>query len=572
MISAIEAHSPEGFPSTGKAPKLTAQAPPLGSAGGQARAPAAQTTARQAPAAAATPPPGLAKTPPAPAAKIPATPAAPLLGRQPPPAGTKTPAAPPARIASPSRPDGGGKLFEVDDLEDNLDDIPPRVEKPLLKTPGQFDAPRVTTAPEFDSEVSFAGVLPDEPGEQLGRGPAKPSAESTPLPKAEPARLTPIPDATLPAPIGASEKVEDDFLDIPDRKEPPPTPRREMDIPAAGRGRFGEVVDDEPTVVRSGLEEELAEATRKPAIEDEETAVPSSRSHARVVAQSAETGKDAEIVTTPRVEVSLDKRPEAPKPAAGSKPAERPLAETKPVPPPVQKQPEAARSSEEEPTEIGRRRLDMGTTKPQEGKRSPSILLLGAAAAILVAGVTYWALTKNGPEPTPEPSRPTTTPTSQATAVDTTPEPTGEAPTPPVPATAGTTTATDTAAPAPTATTTAGAAEPDPTTLPVTKAYLVVNSSPPASVYVNGVFSGNTDEPLAVLCGTRNVRLGKLTTDTTAVPEWVSPGQPAIIPCRKITTITMTQGASPNPAPGGNAPPTAPTPPPPPGGGAEPYP
>ncbi|WP_156041561.1 hypothetical protein [Chondromyces apiculatus] len=577
VISAIEAHSPEGFPAAGKAPKLTALAPPLTGAGAQPKQPATPAAGAAPPAkpevpTVVAPAAGVAKVPVAPAAR-PATP--PAGAKTQPAAVAKAPGAPPPRAPAPSRPETGAKLFEVDDLEDNLDAPPAPVEKPPAKLPGLFDLPRVTTSPDYESEVSFADVLPDDPSAAPGRAlPVAPPNRAADKPvdqaaalRAKPvdiAPIIPISDATRPAtPTAAVSNLSGDaHHDAIDTKEPPPTPRREVDVTPAGRPGL-EVVDDEPTVVRTGLEEELAAATRKPGLEDEETAVPSSRSHARVIASSVEEEKTTDAPSVEiaaaalRTEAADGKKTDGKSPTHATKPAEKPAGEVKPS----QKQPEAQRASEEEPTEIGRRRPGMGTeSKPQPGKKSPSLLLLAVAACALAGAAAYWGFSKYGghPDPVPpSPNQPSSTPTLKPA------ETTGQQPPSSPSASAvndGAPTAApiDTAAPAasvePTASAASAAPPPDASTLPATKGYLVVNSPQQASVYVNGVFSGNTGEPLTVLCGTRNVRLGKLTTDASAVPEWVAPGQPAIIACKATTTVSFSPGASPPPSPGGGAP------------------
>jgi hypothetical protein len=200
-----------------------------------------------------------------------------------------------------------------------------------------------------------------------------------------------------------------------------------------------------------------------------------------------------------------------------------------------------------------------------------------AVAACALAGATVFVGMRLGwfgstpPEPVP-PIGPTGKPTGQE--VEPSGATTGAPTTTAAPSTSASAAPTGSTAPSGSASTASGAsaapsAAPPPEALPPGRGYLFVTSPQLASVYLNGVLSGKTGEQLDVPCGTRNVRLGKLTTDATAVPEWLSAGQPVIVGCRAKTTITIAPGAAPRPRP---APAPRPPAPEPPGGGAEPYP
>ena len=102
--------------------------------------------------------------------------------------------------------------------------------------------------------------------------------------------------------------------------------------------------------------------------------------------------------------------------------------------------------------------------------------------------------------------------------------------------------------------------------LPDGTGYLVVQSSVPAEVYVNGKMVGVTGEALQVPCGARYLRIGK-----PGQPNYfISEGRSHSIACKAATTITINptpfSGSSP-----GAAPAPAPAPARAPGGGGDPY-
>jgi hypothetical protein len=138
-------------------------------------------------------------------------------------------------------------------------------------------------------------------------------------------------------------------------------------------------------------------------------------------------------------------------------------------------------------------------------------------------------------------------PSNIAAAAHTAPEPTAAAPATegaPEPA-AATADTTASAAPAATAAASGEPAEapalpstgPNPAALPPTEGVLVVETATRAAVYVNGKYIGPTGEPNRSICGTRFVRVAKLTEPPTVLPSaWLSAGGSIAIACQAMTT------------------------------------
>ncbi|KYF80890.1 hypothetical protein BE11_33285, partial [Sorangium cellulosum] len=330
--------------------------------------------------------------------------------------------------------------------------------------------------------------------------------------------------------------------------------RRAMGEPAVERELSRDMVDDEPTVIRGMLEDEPTVIRSRPeGLEDEETAVRSARSEAQAIARSVQDQEtvDAAPGVLPREAVDEGERKSRPKPL------DRDL-----LPKVITKDPPIV------PADRAPKQSDVATTRPPadtsvsvtERPTAPRsrVGLILAAAALLVAGAAVaHRLGLFGSEPAPPANvgpdtnagaaqdvtaqPPATQPTPAATPAETAPAAPSAVETATPAATAEPTT---TAAPAETAAPAAGSSE----NLPSNRGHLLVNSPEQASVYVNGSLAGNTGETLEVPCGTRYVRLGKLTTEKTSTPTWLSSGQAVIVGCRKQTVLSI------NPTPASPAP------------------
>lgn len=106
---------------------------------------------------------------------------------------------------------------------------------------------------------------------------------------------------------------------------------------------------------------------------------------------------------------------------------------------------------------------------------------------------------------------------------------------------------------------------PDGSNLPDDVGYLIVESSVPAEVYVNGHMVGLAGQPLQVPCGARFLRTGK-----PGQPSFfLSGGESQQIACKATTRVTINPtpftGGAPGPSPaaapeGGKSPAPAPAP------------
>jgi hypothetical protein len=589
VIHAIEAEPPEGFPGRGE-PRLTALAAPLhkGTAPAQAR----PGTAAKQPAAPA------AKQPAAPAAKQPAAPAAKQpadrlgsasAGAAPQAKAPGTPAArPPAAETRPtarmSDPNLLGQLLEDDDLEGTDLNFPPaEVAKQARKAAGE-PGPAPKAAPKAaEPKVAPRAAAPAEPK-------VAPRAAAPAEPKAAPPKATPRVEATPPraeakpffgaqaqgpkAPDFDSELSFADVLPVeppkpvkPVEVAPAPVPvaapapvevkktaeekRRAHEEKTVERNILADVAaDDEPTIIRTGMEDEpTVVRTRPPGIDDDETVVASERSEAQLVARSI---SDDETVASSSVEIAAAKlREEVARETP--KPEDKPAAEEKPAA--AEEKPE----KKEEPKQFKpvADTIPLPVSPPEPRRRSSWGLAL--AAALLIGGAVFIAIRAgwfNTTAPTPPP--PTATGevgTAAPPGPSTQPDEVGTAaagtPTPPPAESAAAPPASAAAPPA------SAAAQGDGSELPGTEGYLhvTVTSPEPLTVYVNAKPVGNANEKLKVRCGTAWVRVGKPTN--TAEPDWRSPGQTAVIGCKTTTNLTIKLGASPPPVkqPGTQKPP-----------------
>jgi hypothetical protein len=245
--------------------------------------------------------------------------------------------------------------------------------------------------------------------------------------------------------------------------------------------------------------------------------------------------------------VEPEKKPEPAKVEPEKKPEPVKTEPTKAPPP--KKRPETTKQpvvAQAEPT----------PTPPETKKGGLPGWLLVVAALLLIAAGAFVAMQKGwipglGPQPgntgpttvtappTPTPAAtPTAAPTEATTPTPTaapTADPTGE------PAATAAPTADPTAAPtaAPTADPGAAPAK-DPTKLPPTRGILVVNANKPALVFLTGKLAGATGEQLEVDCGTKFVRLADpASTDAAKPPTWLTNGQPGMIACKALTTLTI---------------------------------
>ncbi|AUX42002.1 hypothetical protein SOCE26_034270 [Sorangium cellulosum] len=465
--------------------------------------------------------------------------------------------------------------------------------------PARGSSPRAETKPFFpqedltarakpaesDSELSFAGLLPDEPVPQKPVVAPKMPAERRPAPEAAaperrpaldraeaaPARTTPTPAAkeaaAAPEALAARAQPVDEAATPRTPAETAAAAARRSAIgePAIDRELSRDMVDDEPTVIRGMLEDEPTVIRSRPeGLEDEETAVRSARSEAQAMARLVQDQETVEAA--PGV---------LPKEAAGEpERASRPKAlERDLLPKVITRDPPIAATAKQEPkqSELVTTRPPADTrtvterppaARPRTGLRIAAVALLLAAAGAAVGYRLGWFGAEPAPAPLPD--------TSQGAVQDVTAQPPAAATTAPAaePASApaetaaATQQAVDTAAPAASAAPTASAAPAadaaptagNPEDLPASRGHLVVNSPQLASVYLNGTLAGNTGDTLEVPCGTRNVRLGKQTTDKTATPTWLSSGQAVIVGCRKKTVVSMSPGAdSPSPKRKSNA-------------------
>lgn len=94
-------------------------------------------------------------------------------------------------------------------------------------------------------------------------------------------------------------------------------------------------------------------------------------------------------------------------------------------------------------------------------------------------------------------------------------------------------TAAPTATPSPVPT---PAAAPD--VAPPGYAYLTVTTTTSASVFLNGNFAGEANQPIKVVCGRFFLRLGQV-SDAKRFPEWVGQGSTVLIPCQGSLTMAM---------------------------------
>ncbi|WP_437737138.1 hypothetical protein [Sorangium sp. So ce1335] len=437
----------------------------------------------------------------------------------------------------------------------------PRAEgKPFF--PHEDVAARAKPA-ESDSELSFAGLLPDEP--EPAKAPAlKLPAERRPMP--EPAAAVAARAATTPlGKEGASEAAAPPEAAVSEPVTPKAvadslaaSTRRAMGEPAVERELSREMVDDEPTVIRGMLEDEPTVIRSRPeGLEDEETAVRSARSEAQAIARSVQDQEtvDAGPGALPREAAEEAERKSRPKPIDRD---QLPKVITKDPPiAPVEKGPK--------PSEVATTRPPADTSvteRPTAPRRSRAGLVIAAVALLVAGAAVAHRLGLFGSEPAPPTNvvpdntagaaqdvtaqPPATAPTPAAATAETAP---AEA-APAAPSAAETTTPAATAAPAETAApaATGAAAAGSAENLPSNRGHLLVNSPEQASVYVNGSLAGNTGETLEVPCGTRYVRLGKLTTEKAATPAWLSAGQAVIVGCRKQTVVSI------NPTPASPAP------------------
>ncbi|MGK3982249.1 hypothetical protein WME99_04395 [Sorangium sp. So ce136] len=451
----------------------------------------------------------------------------------------------------------------------------PRAEgKPFFPHEDASARPKVA---ESDSELSFAGLLPDEPE-----------------PGQRPGAALKLPAERRPAPEAAAPEARAERRSVPDRAEvaaaaratttpvtkeeisaeaatarvmiatgEPLTPRAPAEAAAAARRAIGEtpverelsreMVDDEPTVIRGMLEDEPTVIRSRPeGLEDEETAVRSARSEAQAIARSVQ---DQETVEAPPGVLPREASEEAER-RARPKPADRdllPKVITKDPPIPAERAPKQSEVATTRPPA----EANVVTELPPPRPRSRVGIALAAVALLVAGAAVAHRLGLFGSEPAPLPDvAPETAPGATqegATAQPTAAQPAETAPTPPpapvetataAPSAVETAVPAETAAPAASAAPAAGSAE----DLPSNRGHLLVKSSEQASVYVNGSLAGATGETLDVPCGTRYVRLGKLTTEKASTPTWLSAGQAVIVGCRKKTEVSIDATAA-SPAP-----------------------
>ncbi|WP_437639942.1 hypothetical protein [Sorangium sp. So ce854] len=399
---------------------------------------------------------------------------------------------------------------------------------------------------ESDSELSFAGLLPDEPEPAPKQPPAlKLPAERRPEPAAAEARrsLADRPEAAIAAreAPAVSEPVTPKAVAEPLAA----ATRRAMGEPAVDRELSREMVDDEPTVIRGMLEDEPTVIRSRPeGLEDEETAVRSARSEAQALARSVHDQEtvDAGPGVLPKEAAEEAERTSRPKPIDRDQ-----------LPKVITKDPPIAPADKgPKPSEVATTRPPADTSasvteRPAARPRSRAGLVIAAVALLVAGAAVAHRLGLFGSEPSPPTDvvpdntagaaqdtaqPPATAPTAAATPAEAAPAETAPAETAPAaPA--------ETAPAAPSAAETAAPAADSAESLPSTRGHLLVNSPEKASVYVNGSLAGNTGDTLEVPCGTRYVRLGKLTTEKTATPNWLSAGQAVIVGCRKKTVLSI---------------------------------
>ncbi|WP_437514708.1 hypothetical protein [Sorangium sp. So ce1099] len=441
----------------------------------------------------------------------------------------------------------------------------PRAEgKPFFPHEDAAARPKVV---EGDSELSFAGLLPDEPEPAQRPGAAlKLPAERRPAPEAAApearAERRSLPDrAEIPAtaratttPVTREEiSAEAATARVMVATGEPLTPKAPAEAAAAARRAIGEtpverelnreMVDDEPTVIRGMLEDEPTVIRSRPeGLEDEETAVRSARSEAQALARSVQ---DQETVEAPPGVLPREASEEAER-KARPKPADRdllPKVITKDPPIPAERAPKQSEVATTRPPA----EANVVTELPPPRPRSRVGIALAAVALLVAGAAVAHRLGLFGSDPAPLPDvAPDTTQgaTQEVTAQPTAAQPAETAPTPPpapvetataAPSAVDTAAPAETAAPAASAAPAAGGAE----DLPSNRGHLLVKSSEQASVYVNGSLAGATGETLDVPCGTRYVRLGKLTTEKASTPTWLSAGQAVIVGCRKKTELSI---------------------------------
>jgi hypothetical protein len=213
-------------------------------------------------------------------------------------------------------------------------------------------------------------------------------------------------------------------------------------------------------------------------------------------------------------------------------------------------------------------------TAPPAKPKSRTMVWVAVAAflAVVVGGGIFVALRSgdvtDGPRTVPPKptAKPSAAPTAAATATATataapTPSaapsaaasaaPTASAATSAAPSASAAASAAASATPsaAPSAAPATGPA-PDGSTLPDGMGWLIVQSSVPAEVYVNGKMSGTAGQPIQVPCGARYLRIGK-----PGQPNfYISEGRSHQIACKSSTTVTINptpySGGSPGGSPG----------------------
>ncbi len=470
---------------------------------------------------------------------------------------------PAAKVTAPAARSGQGR----DALAAGPAVPPARGSSPRAETKPFFpheDTAGRTKVVESDSELSFAGLLPDEPAPaQRSAAALKIPAERRPTPEAAAhearAERRSFPDrAEAPAtttPVGKDGAFALDAVTARAASTAEPVTPKAEPVTAATRRAFGEpaterefsrdMVDDEPTVIRGMLEDEATVIRSRPeGLEDEETAVRSARSEAQAIARSVQ---DQETIEAPPGVLPKDASEEADR-KSRSKPVDRDL-----LPKVITKDPPITTEQGLKPSErvTARPPADVSVTDRPSPRPRSRVGILIAAVALLVGGAAVaHRLGLFGSEPAPLPNvvpdttpgatqdvteqPPTTAQTPTAAPAETAPAP-APAETAVAPAPAETAAPTETAAPAETSAPAAGSAD----DLPPNRGHLLVNSPQQASVYVNGSLAGSTGETLDVPCGTRYVRLGKLTTEKVSSPAWLSSGQAVIVGCRKKTVLSI---------------------------------
>jgi hypothetical protein len=159
------------------------------------------------------------------------------------------------------------------------------------------------------------------------------------------------------------------------------------------------------------------------------------------------------------------------------------------------------------------------------GRRSLSAfgaILVSAVTATIVVSVALGAFVRR------DRGAPATAPTASMTVAPSAPP--AQATPPPTP------TMAQTATPAPAATSTT-APSGDPSELPFGYGYLTVLSPANANVYISGKLVGAVNKPIRVRCGRWFIRLAA--TQEGRYPEWVTPGETALVPCQQSVRLEM---------------------------------